>query len=122
MSETKKPRTLTDTEIAVVKELYQNKADYKETIAYVTAAEELVLKKWNGQHPVESNQSEVTILPGATLKIVMVSRFGDCGLTDDLNAVHGYHLRVNFDDPCITDIRRISQPLRTRFELLKASE
>jgi hypothetical protein len=130
MSEIKKTtRTLTDTEVTVVKELYQNKDNCKETTAYVTVAEELVLKKWNGRHPSDdkSNWSNTTVSPGTTLKIVMVSRFGDCGLTDDLNAVNGYHLRVDFGDPSIIDIRRNPQPtpcdkLRTRFELLKASE
>jgi hypothetical protein len=103
-----KERALTEDETAVVKELYQNKSAYKNTHAYVTVARKLVLKKWNGRHPSDdkSNWSEAIMQPGATLKIVMVSRFGDCGLTDDLSAINGYHIRVEFDDPSITNIRR----------------
>lgn len=31
---------------------------------------------------------------GQTVKVVMVSRFGDCGITDRLDAEHGYDARV----------------------------
>ena len=80
------------------------------------------MKKWNGRHPVEDNYTIVTIQPGTTLKIVMVSCMGDCGLTDDLNALNGYHIRVNFDDPSIKNIRRqLCENLQTRFTLLKSS-
>jgi len=117
-------RNLTDDEIGVIKELYQNKNDYKDTHAYVTTSTEVILKKWNGIHPPENNTVDFKVPPGTTLKIVMVSRFGDCGLTDDLNAVIGYHLRVDFDDPSIKDIRKTPNPppcknLRTRFEILR---
>jgi hypothetical protein len=101
-------RKLTDEEIVVIKELYKNKEEYKDTAAYVTVIEKLTLKKWNGRHPSsdESNWEVKLIYPGTTLKIVMVSRFSDCGLTDDLNADHGYHIRVEFDDPRISNIRK----------------
>ena len=101
-------RILTEDEEAVVKDLYQKKSEYKETTAFVTTVEEVILKKWDGHHPSndESHWEIVVIPPGRTLKIVMVSRFGDCGLTDDLNAVHGYHIRLNFEDPSITNIRK----------------
>jgi len=101
-------RILTEDEQAVVEELYQKKEEYKETTAYVTTAEEVTLKKWNGRHPAEneSNWEIAVIPPGKTLKIVMVSRFGDCGLTDDLNAINGYHLRLDFNDSSIVNIRR----------------
>lgn len=35
---------------------------------------------------------------GTSVKIVMVSRLGDVGITDDLNAVNGYAARVLLDD------------------------
>lgn len=75
------------------------------THAYVTTVKPLTLHKWNGIHPPETNTAEVAVPPGTTLKIVMVSRFGDCGLTDNLQADHGYHLRLPFDDPAIENIR-----------------
>ena len=31
---------------------------------------------------------------GTTVKVVMVSRFGDCGITSDLTKEHGYSCRV----------------------------
>lgn len=45
------------------------------------------------------------IPPGSTLRIVMISRFGDFGLTDDLSAQFGYDVRLNFEDAAIADIR-----------------
>ena len=36
----------------------------------------------------EENTTYTEIPAGSTLKIVMVSRFGDCGLTDDMTASH----------------------------------
>lgn len=39
------------------------------------------------------------IIPkGTKVKIVMVSRFGDVGITDDLDKQFGYRARVSFDD------------------------
>jgi hypothetical protein len=40
----------------------------------------------------------------------MVSGLGDCGLTDDLDAQHGYHLRVDPDGDEIADIRTEREP------------
>lgn len=36
----------------------------------------------------------VQVYPGTTVKVVMVSRFGDMGLTEDLSASSGYGIRV----------------------------
>lgn len=35
---------------------------------------------------------------GTLVKIVMVSRLGDIGITTDLSKEYGYELRVGFDD------------------------
>ena len=109
---------MNEREKAIVKELYRAKSNHIACIAagkrieiehktaYCTAAKDLIFNKWNGHHPVEKNTKDVKIPKGTTLKIVMVSRFGDCGLTDNLKADHGYHLRVDFDDDGdIEDIR-----------------
>lgn len=37
---------------------------------------------------------------GTRVKIVMVSRFGDVGITDDLTAENGYDARVPLDSLC----------------------
>jgi hypothetical protein len=43
---------------------------------------------------------EVPCEAGQRVKIVMVSRFGDVGITEDLNAENGYGARVLLDDLC----------------------
>lgn len=65
---------------------------------YMTTKEPLTLRRWNQKHPVEKNEMVVVLPIGSRVKIVMVSRFGDVGLTDDLSAEHGYHVRVSFED------------------------
>ena len=102
-----RPSKRTQEEIAVIEELYRRKDEFKRTHAYVTVTQPVVLRKWNGQHhpSLEANITNVPISAGTTLKIVMVSRFGDCGLTDDLNAENGYSLRVDFDSDVISNIR-----------------
>jgi hypothetical protein len=44
-----------------------------------------------------TNDFERVVKKGTPVKIVMVSRFGDVGITDNLKAEHGYHARVTFD-------------------------
>ena len=44
------------------------------------------------------NETEKIIPAGTTVKIVMVSRLGDVGITDDLSKEHGYQRRVSFED------------------------
>lgn len=64
---------------------------------YMTTKVPVTLHKWNGQHPVDKNTTDTVLPVGTRVKIVMVSRMGDVGITDDLRAEHGYHLRVNID-------------------------
>ena len=99
----------------IIEELYRRKNVHfdepdkgiQHTHAYVTITRPLVLKKWNGKHhpSVEANMTYEEKPAGTTLKIVMVSRFGDCGLTDDLNAEFGYHVRVDLDSPALSNLR-----------------
>lgn len=58
---------------------------------------------WAGGH-------EKVIPAGTTMRIVMVSRMGDCGLSDNLEATHGYEIRFNWDDAVLTDIRLTKEP------------
>lgn len=101
------PSRRTKEEIAIIDELYRRKGEYKPTHAYVTITQPVVLRKWNGSHypSVEANMTSVPVPAGTTLKIVMVSRFGDCGLTDDLDADTGYSLRVDLDSEVLSNIR-----------------
>jgi hypothetical protein len=109
---------MTKEEEAIVNEMYRAKNSFVEDIekdrpvnlehktAYCTTAKPIKLHKWNGTHPVEENETVTDVPVGSTLKIVMVSRMGDCGLTDELDKEHGYGVRVPFDEEGhIKDIR-----------------
>ena len=98
-------RQISPEEEVVIRELYAKKGRYEDTNAYVTTTIPLKMSHWNGKHPVEENTTYTEIPAGSTLKIVMVSRFGDCGLTDDMTASHGYGLRVDFASSAIKDVR-----------------
>jgi hypothetical protein len=54
-------------------------------------------RKWNG-HGKVPEFTEFPLPAGSVLKCVMVSRFGDCGLTNDLGAESGYILRLYPED------------------------
>jgi hypothetical protein len=92
---------LTAQEKAIIRDLYKDKSKK----AYCTSAVPLTYRKWNKVHTVDDNTEIGTWPAWTTLKIVMVSRFDDCGLTDDLAAQTGYHCRVSWDSGDITDIR-----------------
>ncbi len=51
--------------------------------------------QWNGTEPVFRG---VPCEAGRRVKIVMVSRFGDVGITEDLSAESGYGARVLLSD------------------------
>lgn len=113
------PRTLAPEEQAIIDELWRRKllqTDFEAhergeeilpTVAYCTAApgSQLTMSHWNGNHPPDENTIEMPIPPGTTLKILVISRLGDFGLTDDLKAEHGYGLRVPWDDARIINLR-----------------
>lgn len=68
---------------------------------FLTCKQPLTFHIWNGHDHKHKGLPEYTdrIVPvGATVRIVMVSRFGDVGLTDDLTAEYGYHARSSFKD------------------------
>lgn len=50
---------------------------------------------WNSGSPVMKTH---IIYKGTVVRIVMVSRFGDVGITDDLDKQYGYEARISFDD------------------------
>ena len=89
----------------IIHELYRRKRNFEPYSAYCTTTKPLILRVWQKRHPVEENTIEREIAPGTTLKIVMVSRLGDFGVTDDLDAKHGYHLRLPLDTDMVTDFR-----------------
>ena len=48
---------------------------------------------WNGKHPVDSNITTHVCKYGTKVRVNMVSRFGDVGITEDLNKKFGYDAR-----------------------------
>lgn len=64
----------------------------------MTTKEPMTLHIWNQRRPGEPEYTDKPLPVGTRVKIVMVSRFSDVGITDDLNAENGYHLRVNIAD------------------------
>lgn len=57
---------------------------------------------WNENSPVMADRE---IPEGTTVKIVMWSRFGDVGITDDLDADHGYGARLDLSE--LKNVRNI---------------
>lgn len=59
---------------------------------------DVVGREWNGHDFMRSDSepefTEVPMPKGTRVKVVMVSRFGDCGITTDLEAENGYISRV----------------------------
>lgn len=50
---------------------------------------------WNNSGPV---MESIELKKGQLVRIVMVSRFGDIGVTDKLDDITGYVARVNLSD------------------------
>lgn len=65
--------------------------------AYAEMARDLVGPLLSGK--------EVDLKAGTTVRIVMVSRLGDFGITTDLKAVNGYIVRVHPEDHYLTNCR-----------------
>ena len=64
----------------------------EERRAFATLSRDITVKKWRGHGKPEK---KVTWKAGTRVKVVMVSRMGDVGITDDLRAENGYSYRVN---------------------------
>lgn len=62
----------------------------------------VVMSHWMHRSDAAGNPMfhEVPLQAGHRVKIVMVSRLGDVGITEDLEAENGYAARVMLDDLC----------------------
>lgn len=61
--------------------------------AHATLARPVVLRRWNG-HDADPEFTDVPLEAGTRVNVVMASRFGDVGITDNLEAENGYSLRI----------------------------
>ena len=59
--------------------------------ACATLARDTDVSKWQGHDKPKKHE---TWPAGKRVKVVMASRFGDVGITDDLKASRGYHCRI----------------------------
>src|SRR4051812_37168314 len=75
--------------------------------ATAVLTKEISVKKWHGHRKPETTE---VWSAGKKVKVVMASRFGDVGITDDLSAENGYHYRTPCDEPAglLTDIQPTS--------------
>lgn len=64
---------------------------------FASLREPLTLKRWNQRKPGLPEFTDIPLDAGARVKIVMVSRFGDVGITANLEADTGYDARVALD-------------------------
>jgi hypothetical protein len=66
-----------------------------------TLKRDCVFRTWHG-HGADPEFTHYTVPAGTKVKIVMVSRLGDVGITTNLGADNGYSARVLLSDlePC----------------------
>lgn len=103
---TRPTRELTEDETALISALMRAKAQHKIIRAFVTLTEPTPYGSKQGGNGPWNGDYEKMIPAGTTMRICVVSRMGDFGLTDNLEADHGYGIRLDFDDAAMTDIRR----------------
>jgi hypothetical protein len=68
---------------------------------YATLRRPLIMQHYLGRWEMgQPAMRDVPLEAGTRVKIVMVSRLGDVGITEDLAADNGYGARVMLDDLC----------------------
>ena len=60
---------------------------------YAKTTKDLEMNVWNGTHPVEENTRKHICNSGTKVRVWMISRFGDVGVTDNLENPSGYDIR-----------------------------
>ncbi len=76
----------------------KGKGPYLFPQAFATLSRPITLRKWRGHNAVPEYDL-IPLLAGTKVRVVMASRFGDVGITDDLAATSGYHYRTT----CVPD-------------------
>ena len=60
---------------------------------YATTTKDLEMSVWNRRHPVDENMTKHICEKGTKVRVWTVSRFGDVGVTDNLENPQGYDVR-----------------------------
>ena len=102
-------RELDPRELEVIAKLNELKASYDTVQGYVTTTRAIKLLQWDAKEP-PNNIVESEVPAGTTLRIVMISKFEDLGLTDDLKEEHDYKVRIKIDSESLSDIRLQPEP------------
>lgn len=69
---------------------------------------------WENNNP---KMNKVEVKKNTLVKIVMVSRFGDVGITEQLDKEYGYGARVNLDE--LYDYQKLPEALLKAGEIVK---
>lgn len=83
--------------------LWDLKKDWYSFEIYAKTTKDLEMNVWNGTHPVEGNTTKHICKAGTKVRVWMVSRFGDVGVTDNLENPKGYDVRGLDADVDLTD-------------------
>lgn len=75
--------------------LWQYKLTMFDYFITATIKQDVEMLVCNKRHPVDENTTKHICKAGSKVRIWMVSRFGDCGITDNLDNAHGYDSRVD---------------------------
>ncbi len=87
-------------------ETYPDGIEHRTAIA--TLARPVELKKWQG-HGAKPEFKSVHLPSGTKVKVVMASRFGDVGITDNLNAENGYDARIDVEPDAVETLVNIEK-------------
>jgi hypothetical protein len=66
----------------------------KDCTITTTLKEDCEGTKWNEKHPVDDNLIPIVFKKDSKVRITMISRLGDIGITDELDKQFGYHARI----------------------------
>jgi hypothetical protein len=93
------------------KEEDKGKKSWSDFEIYAKTTKDLTMSVWNGKHhpSVEANCTEHICKAGTRVRVWMVSRFGDVGVTDKLIDPVGYNVRGLDADVDLTDYEFIEK-------------
>ena len=69
-------------------------------VLFADTKHKMIMKYWNGEPYTSgcSTCSFVCVEKGQTVRVIVASRFGWLGITEDLNKTHGYGAQVEIDE------------------------